>query len=783
MMSLGVAKGGVIPPTDEDRRRIIRQMKVRTTLKGDKSWIHHHNSDSEEEKKSSPLSRQAGRGSPASTPTAPQSDRSAAAKPQAGYLIRGVFTRTIDKTSSVSNSSPSNEVQKSTATKGQSLSRPSSGYRMTTEDYKKLAPYNVKQKSADMEEEDAPFSPDEHKKRTEAANSVLRSSASRERAYVLSAAKKSNGSPTQEFPPLFAKRIEIEEEEAQQRRSSAVSGSCRSSADDNSTNGLRKNTTGLSWNEPKTTAAAAPSSPERGSESQRATSLSVTPERTSTSTEFRNGDTRQAPHGKSSSEMVSQHGEGSSLPPPTERAPVHLEEREYSFKRSVLGYEERSSTQEGRSSNPEAPAPSKPYWSEATSSQDFKEVNTPRERGHSQTWPSDDSKPELTPGFLDSNNHSEKEQEPPAQDAHPEPPLLKEPSMPGSLLGFKDSPTGSTDINKGLSPGVQSEEATSKRSSSLPRESSITAPETPGKEAAPCQERLTPAYEEQPCPTTQSHPESLGDWRHSEPTPVAPSRSNFSSKGSAYETQPFPSSLPAPSHRIPAYVDSQMLSSRRPTPDYEGRVYDGRSSPRNSRYDSTSAWVHCEFNSPAARHDSLPRDTTMSLSPRSHRVPFYMDSLNYNSTRLLSSSSERLCSPMATLPHNSSATSGYQPEASTAGKGVLFVKEYVNSSGLAASPRYGSGSLVDLSNLERGTYSHHSYLASTPLQRSIEPLCSYCSREIRDCPKIIIEHLNIYCHEYCFRCGICHKAMGDLLDKIFIHRDIVHCDKCYEKLF
>lgn len=36
-------------------------------------------------------------------------------------------------------------------------------------------------------------------------------------------------------------------------------------------------------------------------------------------------------------------------------------------------------------------------------------------------------------------------------------------------------------------------------------------------------------------------------------------------------------------------------------------------------------------------------------------------------------------------------------------------------------------------------------------QRSSEPVCTYCSREIRDCPKIIIEHLNIYCHEYCFR--------------------------------
>ncbi|XP_068265706.1 zinc finger protein 185 [Nyctibius grandis] len=894
MLSLGVSKGRVIPPTDEDRRRIIKQMKVRTTLKGDKSWIHHHNSDSEDEKKSSPLSGRAGGGSPASTPIVPQSNRSSASKPQSGYLIRGVFTKTIDKTSSMTDSSSSNEAQKSTAVKGPSSCRSSSGYRMTTEDYKKLAPYNVKQKSVDLDEEDVPFTPDEHKKRTEAANSVLRRTASRERAYVLSAAKKSNGSPTQEFPPLFAKRIEIEEEEGQQRRSPTVSGSCRVAPDDNSTTGLRKNTAGSSWSEPKTTAAS-PSSPETGSKSQTTTSLSENSDRISTSAEIRNGESRQAPHGKSSSETVSQRGDGDkplkeksepfpwdelapratvvstngSYPehteanngfyppksdsgckdrpadatdmlhrqyetshylddakpeptrsgpgagthsaasrgqvlqcdvpfPPTERAPVHLEDTEYSFKRSVLGYDKRSSTQESRYTRPEDPAYSKPYWNEATSSRDFKEGNTPREREHESTWASE----LIQEGFLDSTNHTEKGQEPSDHDVHPEPPRSKEhtehePSMTRSMSCSKDSTSGSMDINEGISPCVQSEEVTSRRSSSLPRESSITAPETPcTNESDPYRDRIAPAYEEQTCSTTDSHRESPADWRHNEPNPVAASRSNFSSKESAlsaYETQhpmplfvdhqPFNTSMSAPSHRIPSYVDSQVFSTRRPAPDYEGRVYDGRSSPRSSRYDSAGARGLCEFNPTAGRHDSLLRDITMSMPQRSHRVPFYMDSLNYNSTRLPSSSSERICSPVPTLSHNSPAASGYQPDSSTAGKGVLFVKEYVNSSELSASPRHGSGSLVDLPDVERATYSHHSYLSSAPLQRSSEPVCSYCSREIRDCPKIIIEHLNICCHEYCFRCGICHKAMGDLLDKIFIHRDIVHCDKCYEKLF
>ncbi|KAM6061461.1 zinc finger protein 185 isoform 2-T2 [Chlamydotis macqueenii] len=826
MMSLGVSKGRVIPPTDEDRRRIIKQMKVRTTLKGDKSWIHHHNSDSEDEKKSSALSGRAVGGPTASTAAAPQSDRSSASKPQSGYLIRGVFTRTIDKTSSVPDSSSSNGAQKSTAAKGHGQCRSSSGYRMTTEDYKKLAPYNVRQKSVDVDEEDVPFTPDEHKKRTEAANNVLRRTASRERAYVLSAAKKSNGSPTQEFPPLFAKRIEIEEEEGQQRRSPPVSVSCRST-DNNST--------------------------ETGGESHATTSSSETSERISTSPEIRNGENRQAPNGKSSSETVSQRGDSdrplkersepfpwderapratvvsanrsypehteanngfyspksssgcrdraadaadqlhcqyepfhhlgdakseaarsslqSDVPsPPTERAPVHLEDTQYSFKRSVLGYEERSSAQESTYTSPELPAYSKPYWSQATSSQDFKEGNSPRERGQESARASDEYKAELIPErFSDSNNHTEKGQEPPDHDVHPEPPRSKEHTE------HEPSTTGS---------------------SSVPGESSVTAPEPQrANEPDPCWERTAPVHEEQTCPTTESHHESPGDWRHSEPNPVA-ARSIFSSKEDAlgaYETQhamplyadrqPLNSSALAPSHRIPSYADSQVFSARRPTPDYEGRVYDGRSSPRNSRYDSASARGHCEYNPAAGCYDSLPRDTTMSISQRSHRVPFYMDSLNYNSTRLLSGSSERICSPMATLPHSSPAAPGYQPDSSTAGKGVLFVKEYVNSSELSASPRYGSGSLVDLTDVDRAPYSHHSYLSSAPLQRSSEPVCSYCSREIRDCPKIIIEHLNIYCHEYCFRCGICHKAMGDLLDKIFIHRDIVHCDKCYEKLF
>ncbi|XP_071425329.1 zinc finger protein 185 isoform X2 [Pithys albifrons albifrons] len=733
MMSLGVTKGGIIPPTDEDRRRIIKQMKVRTTLRGDKSWIQHHTSDSEDEKKSSPLPARAGGGSPAPKPPAPQHDRSPVAKPQPGYLIRGVFTRTIDKAPSGPNSSCPNQAQKSSATKGQSPGRSPSGYRMTTEDYKKLAPYNVRQKAGNEAEQDVPFSADEHKKRTEAANSVLRSSASRERAYVLSAAKKSSGSPTQEFPPLFAKRIEIEEEQ-QHRRSPTMPGP-RGLAPKGSRNGEHSQ--------------AVNGTPASGAVAQRGHGAKAPEEKP----ELLPWD-GQAPRDQEASRNGSlpEHSEATNgfYTPRSS-----LDSRDRPVDELLHQYKSSLSLDDGRSSwQPDVPPPA-----------------TERAPGHTE-----DMEYSFRRFSGSTTSLTERGQGPPGHGAPPELPRAQEPTAqePG-MVGSQESTGGSRDMDMGVSPRGQSEEFPVRRSSSGPAGSTIPAPEAPpAEESEPQWDRITPTYKDQTIPIPDGHQESQGVWRHSEPGMV-PARSEFSSREEVLGTQdPQPFFGAPPSHRIPAYVDSQVFSTSRPSPDAQGRVSAGSSSPRSGR--AGGARGHGEFTPLAGHQDSLPRDAPMALAQRSHRVPFYMDSLNYNSTRLLSGSSERLCSP-----HLGPAGSGYQPDSSSAGRGILFVKQYVNSGGVGASPRYGS--LVDLSDLDRASYSHHSYLSSTPLLRPSEPLCTYCGREIRDCPKIIIEHLNIHCHEFCFRCGICHKAMGDLLDKIFIHRDIVHCDKCYEKLF
>uniref|UniRef100_A0A8C5KIJ8 Zinc finger protein 185 n=1 Tax=Jaculus jaculus TaxID=51337 RepID=A0A8C5KIJ8_JACJA len=211
-----------LPPGEEERNNVLKQMKVRTTLKGDKSWITKQD-ESEGRTIELPSCRNratsfssVGEISKARTPTcAPLVPGPClGCSVYSGLSCRGVFTKPIDSSSQLHQCLPkTNGAPKSAAAllgaANPGPSRPSSsGYKMTTEDYKKLAPYNIRRSSTSgAEEEEVPFSSDEQKRRSEAASSVLRKTAPREHSYVLSAAKKSTGSPTQELQaPFIAKR-------------------------------------------------------------------------------------------------------------------------------------------------------------------------------------------------------------------------------------------------------------------------------------------------------------------------------------------------------------------------------------------------------------------------------------------------------------------------------------------------------------------------------------------------------------------------------------------------
>uniref|UniRef100_A0A8C8ZCN7 Zinc finger protein 185 with LIM domain n=1 Tax=Prolemur simus TaxID=1328070 RepID=A0A8C8ZCN7_PROSS len=103
-------------------------------------------------------------------------------------------------------------------------------------------------------------------------------------------------------------------------------------------------------------------------------------------------------------------------------------------------------------------------------------------------------------------------------------------------------------------------------------------------------------------------------------------------------------------------------------------------------------------------------------------------------------------------PHSYIPALPNELDSSSTTKGILFVKEYVNasevSSGKPVSSRYGSvSSTEDSFDMEKKP----PYDSTPYSERTTGGICTYCNREIRDCPKITLEHLGICCHEYCFK--------------------------------
>ncbi|XP_053229842.1 zinc finger protein 185 isoform X5 [Podarcis raffonei] len=717
MLSLGVVKDGVILPSDEDRKRIITQMKVRTTLKGDKSWIQQR-SDPEEEQNHSPLhSPLRTRGTTGKSPASPKSlsptrrlafaeppsqaepqspksysKKSPSATSPSGYLIRGVFTKTIDKTTPLNTAS--NGSQKSA--KSASLPRFSQGHKMSTEEYKKLAPYNIKRELSEPGDVEPSVSPDEQQKRTEAASSVLRRTASRERSYVLSAAKKSNG-------------IDLEDDTGPRSRSQTVPASgWFSRRGKSSTNGERISTSGSPRSETRMVNASSSTSFDSGNSGKQASSsYSESLFKQFSSLENSNKQDQE------SNQMTSWNNSA----PKSPESPSRRSEKN-----------ERKSEATRSAETPRA-----------VISEDSWETIKPKSTTVSQTPPHIVISPEASPKSRPTSHYR-------TRDAFSTPETYLQ-SMSGEHLRDIDvgSPRAgsfnrdSTDTPSGAAYSVPTHfdsdgDAGSKRSFS-------------DFEKKAMQEMAYESPSDTEYKKVEAHLAKSGSW------------SSESSLSTGIQGK-----LPRAAKRD----ESELESARSSSLSTESGVATPESQQGEHGTDSdTSGMSYYPF-----------RDGPIIGSPRSHRVPFYKDicdtDIRRNSDERAAAASSRLKNPSA---------SGYDSDPTTSSKGLLFVKQSVNSTELSSSPRYNSRSLADLSELERTSYSSASFLNSSPPKRPTEDICTYCGREIRNCAKITIENLRICCHEYCFRCGICHKPMGDLLDKIFIHRDIVHCDKCYERLF
>uniref|UniRef100_A0A8P0T7I5 Zinc finger protein 185 with LIM domain n=1 Tax=Canis lupus familiaris TaxID=9615 RepID=A0A8P0T7I5_CANLF len=554
----GGTKGKPLPPGEEERKNVLRQMKVRTTLKGDRSWIiKQDESDGHTLELPTGRSRATSFSSPGEVPKA----RSPSARAPTGYIIRGVFTKPIDSSCQPQQHFPKANGASKSAT-GLLRAAPtgpprpsSSGYKMTTEDYKKLAPYNVRRSSASgaAEEEEVPFSSDEQKRRSEAASSVVRKTAPREHSYVLSAAKKSASSPTQEMQaPFIAKRVEVVDEDRPSEKSQDPPALARS------------------------------------------------------------------PPGSSSSSLGSKDKEA---PSPREA------------KRDSVGEEIR------KGPNPD------PERSSAQSSDD---------------------------------------------------------NVGSRAIGFPSKGITGTDIGSEIGG------------------SSVTLAS------------IGPA-----------------DWKSDSPADLEDREAHLKGTLAGSEEK-----------NVAAKVAETW--EEKPT------------ALRGGQRDPAAL-----FQQPEA-----PRTPELQSSPRR---PEQLVELDSQASRVRNPSS---CMVTVTVtasteqPHVYIPASPSELDSSSTSKGILFVKEYINasevSSGKAASSCYGSvRSIEDSCDMEKKPACDSSLYSERPSGG----ICTYCNQEIRDCPKITLEHLGICCHDYCFKCGICSKPMGELLDQIFLHHDTIHCGKCYEKLF
>uniref|UniRef100_A0A673VKQ1 Zinc finger protein 185 with LIM domain n=1 Tax=Suricata suricatta TaxID=37032 RepID=A0A673VKQ1_SURSU len=677
----GSTKGKPLLPGEEERNNVLKQMKVRTTLKGDKSWITKR-----DESEGHTLELPPGRSRATSFSSAGEvlKTRPPNTRAPTGYIIRGVFTKPIDSSCQPHRQFPkANGAPKSAA--GLLRAAPtgpprpsSSGYKMTTEDYKKLAPYNVRRSSAsgDAEEEEIPFSSDEQKRRSEAASSVVRKTAPREHSYVLSAAKKSSSSPAQEMQaPFIAKRVEVVDEDRPSEKSQAPPALARSSPGLSSADGGRAKVSWAIWTEHIPSLPSPPGSWEPSTRGEEVVHLQIiTPGA---------GPRLMTPDLEA---MRSSPGSKDKEDPSPREA-----------KRDLAGEE----ACKGPSPDPERSSAQSSDGNVGSRAMGFPpEGLTEADLGSRRGRPST-TLPSVEPADQKSDSSTDLED--------------KEAHLKGTLAGSEEK-------NVAAKMGETWQE----------RPTVVRG--GPAHPAAPAQQPAAPGTAEQP--SSPRRPEQ----------PV--------------ELDSQASGILAGSEETNVAAKVRETWQERPTV------------LRGGPGDPTAP----------SQQPTAPGTAEQPSSLRRPEQPVELDSQASGTKNPLSCTVTVTVTPSPEQPHVSIPGPPSELDSSSSSKGILFMKEYRNASEVCSGEPVSPCSVrstEDSCDMERRPARDSSLYS----ERTSGGICTYCNQEIRDCPKITLGHLGICCHDYCFKCGICSKPMGELLDQVFIHRDTIRCGKCYEKLF
>nr|XP_031530954.1 zinc finger protein 185 isoform X6 [Vicugna pacos] len=723
----GTTKGKPLPPGEEERNNVLKQMKVRTTLKGDKSWITKQD-DSEGRTLELPSGRS--RATSFSSPGEVPKARPPNTRAPTGYIIRGVFTKPVDSSSQPQQHFPkANGAPKRSGSRrgpaGRHMETPclssaanllkaapsgpphpsSSGYKMTTEDYKKLAPYNVRRSSASgAPEEEVPISSDEQKRRSEAASSVLRKTVPREHSYVLSAAKKSS-SPAQETQaPFIAKRVEVVNEDVPSEKSQDPPALERSPPSFSSPRGeetvclqIMMPGVGLRLVAPDLEGMrSSPGAKNKEAPNAREPKRDLTGEG-----DFKGSDQDSD---RSSAQSSAGHvGAGATGSPPEGLAGADISSGR-GGELPVLNL---------------APSPTLCHWLSSPSQGGTR-------RARDRLCSAAGFSPVLDDQEVDSANLQPRKPGPAATSSGA--------TLASAVLADRksNSPADLEDTEtdlKGSLAGFEEKNVVTKVVEAWQGRPGALR-DGQGEAAAPTQPSADPSTPEQ-----QSSP--------GKPAQLLELDSQASSSLAGFEEK---------------NVVTKVVEAWQGRP---GALRDGQGEAAAPTQPSADPSTPEQQSSPGKPAQLLELDSQASRvrNPSSYMV-----------TVATTATSEQ---PDVYIPASPS-----ESDSKSTSKGIVCVKEYMNagerSSERLLSSLYNSiGSIEDSCNMEK----------KLPSERTTGGICTYCNREIGDSPKITLEHLGICCHDYCFKCGICSKPMGELLDQIFIHRDTIHCGKCYEKLF
>ncbi|KAG7464942.1 hypothetical protein MATL_G00171000 [Megalops atlanticus] len=761
-----------------DRQSVFRTTKVRTTLKGDNSWINRRsepNPEPEEkpwmaEVRATRMNGALTETSPVTSPTSPTAPSPvASSRPRpasTGYLIRGVFTKT--DTNKPSSPSTSNGVSGSPS--AFTPKKPS-------DSYKRIAPHTVRPASESSPPAEPTLSPEEFDKRTEAASSLLRGSAVRQRSYVLSAAKKyetadkpeSPLSPSfKDTPSFIATRVVINDE------------------DDSATTKAPKEVTPRVPTPQDT--APVPTQQSSSPAADTLTTLSNTLISTATSTSSP-VKTQKTPEPK----------------PPVQSSPV-VDAEPTPEPSDDLGNDDLLALTE----SPEALVDPLPSSTEYLSQDLLTGSDSPLD--HKTEGTLDELAYDVIPINTGVDSLSTDRSWRGASQLPTDEKLARTPSPEAPVDPL---PSGTDFLSQDLLTGPESEAeqkttsddpiSTQSVTTSITKTSLIDTfdpiPKTKTETPKSSSDLISLLESDKPKTTKissmdllDSFPEESKNSSREPLSPLSNGEVNVSSK--SREDSVSDNALDALADDvIPFNTDAKSLSTDEL---YESQLEDipsteeGYEEPEEEEGDDAEddkQTVSVTFERKSSENDSpWDRWTTPTITlQETETVEESADNPDVQTITTITTilETETKSTPPSSIEsyetHPKALESASQevsaPDSPESKKGFVYVKEYINSTELAKhNTTIGHDGGADYVSSSSSSYS---YSSPSSISRGASSNCTYCGEHVGSEGKITIEDLNIYCHPGCFKCGVCSRPMGDLLYNMFLHGGVVHCESCY----